>query len=155
MEITGKGFIFFFVGILIACLFAVFTAHAQEVIINDTPLSEVTISVPVSDEVSSGDISDIANSNVVVVTADVIVSDLKSDIDLNTSLDVIEKTQERIFDLQGEYEQVKGIVNVYQSSEGFGYQVVEKLQDKLIYTGYGVNAENYTYIVDISSLPTF
>lgn len=153
MDNTSKNFLFSIIGILGACLFAVFTAAAQEpeIIINDTPRSEVIFDIPVevTDEVSSGVITDLENKNVIVVSDSVVIKKLANEITKQSKKVEIEVKQEQIFELQNKYEQVKDIVNVYESPDGFGYQVVEKLKDKIIYTGYGINSKDYTYIVDI------
>jgi len=154
---STRNFLIFIVGLLLASLFAVFTAVAQEpeIIINDTPLSEVTFDIvaEVKDEVSSGVISDLDNKNVVVVSDSVVIKKLVKDITKQSNKIEIELKQQQIFELQNKYEQVKDLVNVYESSDGFGYQVVETLKDKIIYTGYGVDSDKYTYTISFSDLP--
>jgi len=78
---------------------------------------------------------------------EIIIETLYSAVDL-IDVDTIIIEQEKFFGLENEYLQVKGAdsnVNVYESPDGWGYQVV--FIDKLgvQYVGYGPKAEDYTY----------
>ncbi len=145
---SSKVFLLLILLLSIFGLFLVYSASAQEIVINDTPLSEVTI-------------LDTADTSIV---SDSYLEPLKSAPDLSQSVlalkdkkilkdeKLLKDSQEIVFFEKKEYLQVKDMINVYQSPDGWGYQTVEKLQDKIIYTGYGINSKDYTYTVDIPAV---
>lgn len=159
MNDTLRNILSFLVGFLTACATFIYIniATAQEIVINDTPLSDVTIldtadtsfnvDLTVSDEISSGYIEPLKpapdlSQSVLALKDTNILNDEK----------LLKDSQEIVFFEKKEYLQVKDMINVYQSPDGWGYQTVEKLQDKIIYTGYGINSKDYTYTVDISAV---
>lgn len=66
----------------------------------------------------------------------------------------LEVAQEVYFGDNEEYKQIIGVINVYESPEGWGYQVVQELPDRIEYIGYGPESENYTYTIDLGSVAT-
>lgn len=146
-----KNFIFFIAGFLASCICFIYLniASAQEIIINDTPLSDVVI-LDTADTSIKSDLNYIEllkpapdlSQSVLALKDKKILKDEK----------LLKDSQEIVFFEKNEYLQVKDLINVYQSPDGWGYQTVEKLQDKIIYIGYGINSKDYTYTVDIPAV---
>lgn len=140
---------YFVLGFLIAFIFGLLTVNAQEIIINDTPLSDVVI-LDTADTSINLDLNYIEPLRPAPDLSQSVLSLKNKNILKDEKL--LKDAQEIVFFEKKEYLQVKDLINVYQSPDGWGYQTVEKLQNKIIYTGYGINAQDYTYTVDISPI---
>lgn len=88
----------------------------------------------------------------IAVAASLYISDQVLQYDPVTEIASIKEIQDNLFLVEGKYEQVKDIINVYESPDGWGYQTVQKYSDRVEYTGYGPNAKDYTYIESIPTL---
>jgi len=58
--------------------------------------------------------------------------------------------QATLYENEGRYEQIPGVVNVYQSPEGWGYQTIAFYSDRVEYVGYGVQSKDYTFTIPIT-----
>lgn len=66
----------------------------------------------------------------------------------NNDIEALNNTQEVYFEANDQYKQIPGIINVYETPDGWGYQVENHLSDRIEFIGYGTNAEAYTYTID-------
>jgi len=128
-------FVWVILGVLIGSLFAV-VVNAQEVI---TDYPDLIFTNPTTTNEQQNIPEETTQTGTEVFTTRLSIN--ASGIELAE----IPSLQEEFYIEKGEYQQVKGLVHVYESPQGWGYQTIEDLGDRVIYVGYGANAQDYTY----------
>jgi len=151
----------FMYGVLVGSLLFVFvnSVFAQEIVGDPVQLQEeVAIDVPVEaqviETVSSGDISEVTTTTNDQIGGEEIVQIVPFSSPLSLSakgiaIDDVPVLQAEYYEVKGKYQQVRDLVNVYETETGWGFQTVEKLPDRVVYVGYGPLADEYTYEVYI------
>jgi len=150
---TSKSLLFGVVGLISGCLIAI-VVNAQELPVEPiVPIETLFDPLPVIEEVTPP--TDI----IIIPDLNQQLTDLSNELETAVLSDdpiLIEQKQTDIYMLKGEYEQVKlggeEKINVYESPDGWGYQLVEKLKDQIIYTGYGPYASEYTKTILIDTI---
>jgi len=123
--------------------------------LNFTFAQELTVEAEVKDEVSSFDEFEAVElpSNI-IIAPEKNISYFKNQLEIADSFEEIAPIQQEFFEKEGKYLQEKGKVNIYESPKGWGYQIIEITKDAVIYTGYGINSEDYSFVIPLVTATT-